>query len=67
MACTGKLKQLINFVQVVAPISIVYNVALPDGRFARRVEELFNLVTRLSVDIFVPPEWCALNRLACTF
>ena len=58
MACAGKLKQLINFVQVVAPISIVYNVTLPDGRFARWVEEIFNFVTRLSVDIFVPPEWC---------
>ena len=57
-ACAGKLRQLINFIQVVAPIPVAYNVALPDSRFAQRVEVVFSYATRLSVDIFAPPEWC---------
>ena len=60
LLCAGKLRQLINFFQVVAPIPVVYNVALPDSQFAEWVDGIVRYATRLSVDIFAPPEWCAL-------
>ena len=60
LASAGKLRQLINFMQVVAPIHIVYNVQLPEGQYAQRVEDAFSYATRLSLDILAPPEWWVL-------